>query len=1723
MNRRTFYPSTLICLFISFGYSQSTSWQDITLPNINGIVQEVEISPAGTIYAIGQFSSAGSTPINKIAKLVSGAWVEVGGGPPITDNNLIDIEIDAAGNVYLASGTFDLGCFCYNSKIHKWNGSSWSEIGSALDLINQIEVTPGGSIYAMGLFTSISGTAANKLAYYNGSTWTAILGGVGQLGRMKLDPGNNLYVANVSSVNSLPANLAKWNGTSWQILNTESFSNQITDMEIGAGSDVYVGGYFTTIGSVSHNRVAKFDGTAWSPLATGIDGPVKSLFYHNNTLYVGGQFTSAGTLNTDNFAFWNGSTWNSFGGGVVSTNNPGYDEVTTVVYNSQGEVIAGGEIFTAGYSFIAKWSTQISCTVLSTPLNNATNVPVTAALSWGPVANISGYKLLVGTTPSGGEILDSFDVGNVTTFNPPGNFPYNDIIYVKILPYNGNGAAAGCLEESFTTQANPCPTNVFLLSQSTVNSFQSTYPGCIDIPGDLIIVSSAITNLNGLSQISSVGGAFEIYETHLLNLVGLENLKTIGENAYIHYNAPYLNSLNGLNGLDSIYGNLEIFANHLSFTNIQALSNLDFIGGDLRIQYNPQLSNCAVSEICNYISVPNGAIFIGSNKAGCNNTSEILTSCNPNFPLCTNLTSPLNNQTNVSVNSNISWSQAGGGPTGYKISIGITSNGTEIINNLDVGNTTSYNPPSNLPYGTTIYVKIIPYNSNGETYWCPGESFMTEPLPLPNCTTLTSPLNGAVNIQTTASLSWTPASGNPTGYKLLVETAPGLGDIMNNVDVGNVTTYNPPGDFPYGSTIRVKVTPYNIFGNALNCITESFIITNFPCTQLVSPLNGASNIHRTTALNWNTVPGNPTGYKLTIGTTPSNANILNNVDVGNITSYDLPGEYPQDSSIYVKIIPFNANGQPSACPIDSFNTMPLITANGPWSGVDVGLSEGANDIQLDTAGNLIVAGGFSHAGGLFVNHIAKWNGNSWLNLGEGINAPIGNIKIDSLNNIFAVWQSTGLYYISKYNGSTWAIIGSTPGDIHDMILNSANELIVAGNFTSVSGVSAINIAKWDGSTWMPLGSGINNNVWALTSFNNIIYAGGDFTQAGGNPAQYVAKWDGASWSALGSGTGYTGLNDMDCDPYGNLYTTSYTYGTFQHHVQKWNGTVWTEFGYQYNQVGIEIEAVDSNEVYVCGWMTYLGGVNTGPIAKWNGTVWQPIGYPGPISNGGSYFVTNMQFDLNGKLYVIGDFNLAVGVPANGIAKFDPSSQLAGCTYLSTPANNSVNIFVNSNLTWNLASNASGYKIHIGTTSGGSDVLNNYDAGNVTTYNPPNDFNHNTLYYVRIIPYNSNGESLGCLETTFKTIISGGNGFAYVPNAFTNNVSVVSMSNYTTVATIPVGSYPVSSGILPDGSKIFVSNRNSNTVSVIDGATNTVSQTITVGTNPMTLAVNGSGTRVYLANFGSNSVSVIDASNATVLSTISVGTGPIGLEISPNDSMLYVSNSGSNNISVINLISNSVVATVNVGSEPRGISAKPDGSRVYVANYLSNTVSVLNTSTNTIISTLNVGVKPNDIAIHPDGSRMYVTNQTSNNVWVINLNNNTLIAIIPVISFPYGASISCNGNIVCICNSNSITNQDKISIINTFTNSVIANVNVGYIPIGFGKIISSGIPPNVTLSAANSPLSGLYQAANTIYINGNVSILPGSNVQLIAPFIKVMNSLNLGLLSNITIKRSGCGF
>ena len=308
---------------------------------------------------------------------------------------------------------------------------------------------------------------------------------------------------------------------------------------------------------------------------------------------------------------------------------------------------------------------------------------------------------------------------------------------------------------------------------------------------------------------------------------------------------------------------------------------------------------------------------------------------------CPDLIDPADGAVDVPVDATITW-EVVEGVTGYVISIGTTPGGDDIVNAQPTGIIPSYTPELGLPDNTLVYVTITLFYFNLPDIVCLSQSFQTEDIVVPpGCTNLTSPSDGATDVNVAANINWSYVSG-ANGYILTIGTSPGLGDLVNALDVGNVLSYNLPSDLPPETEIYVRVTPYNENGQPSGCSEESFttgIIAALPdCTAIIDPLDGAINVPLNPLIEWEEVPG-ATGYRVYIGKTPFENDILDGGIFTDTSAYVI--NFEPNTVYFIRIIPYNASGDALGCVQSSFST---ILGCGPFLNPDTGDLETLNPV-----------------------------------------------------------------------------------------------------------------------------------------------------------------------------------------------------------------------------------------------------------------------------------------------------------------------------------------------------------------------------------------------------------------------------------------------------------------------------------------------------------------------------------------------------------------------------------------------------------------------------------------------------------------------------------------------------------------------------------------------------------------------------------------------------------
>lgn len=523
-----------------------------------------------------------------------------------------------------------------------------------------------------------------------------------------------------------------------------------------------------------------------------------------------------------------------------------------IPYNTIGNAMGCGEfVFTT-----LATATVPGCTSLSNPMDGATDVPLSADLNWATVTGATGYRLRIGTTPNGNELLPQTDMGPVTTYDPGIDFPEGTDIYVRIVPYNAEGDAMGCTVERFATEVLPT------IPDCTTITFPTD--GSTDVDTSTNISWEAVGNANNyLVRVGTISGGTDIVDNHLVTGTGFDLPDDLMEGTLYFLNVIPTNGVGQAMGCDEISFVTETSATVPACTPISVDQN----GGNLTIGWD------AVVDADDYQvtigSVPAGDDILTTVVTGTSFTDQLslvgettyylnivprnehgpaencgevsfTTGVWPTIPDCTTISFPTDGSTDVNVSTGIRWGVIGNADN-YLVSIGTEPGGTNVVNNVSVSGT-NFDIPGDLMEATTYYARVISINGMGQALGCTEISFTTEhSTAVPECANLMAPNHESTNVALNTIISWADVD-MADGYFLSIGTSPGGTEIVDNVQVWE-TSYQVSGGFEERTTYYVSVVPYNTAGTATACPGIRFTTTEgtfFKTRYGISP-NGDGN------------------------------------------------------------------------------------------------------------------------------------------------------------------------------------------------------------------------------------------------------------------------------------------------------------------------------------------------------------------------------------------------------------------------------------------------------------------------------------------------------------------------------------------------------------------------------------------------------------------------------------------------------------------------------------------------------------------------------------------------------------------------------------------------------------------------------------------------------------------------------------------------------------------
>ncbi len=303
------------------------------------------------------------------------------------------------------------------------------------------------TVFVTGSFSFADGVSANRVARYDIATnsWSSLGTGsangvTGGVNAIALN-GTDVYVAGtLSAAGGVTANkIARFDTT------TQTWSSVGTGSENGLngtayalatfGSRVYVGGSFTLAGTKAANNVASFDiGTqSWQGIGAGTSNGTGSTVYAvvpgSSELYVGGSFSSAGTVAANRIARFQfaSQSWDSLGTGSAN----GANLTVRAIVNRTTEIYVAGN-FTQSGGVISRGVARYTP---ATQLWSGLGVGTSNGVVFGAIQGVSAIKASATEVYAGGDFTLAGDV-------PANNFARFDIGQGKWTVV-GNGAVNG--------------------------------------------------------------------------------------------------------------------------------------------------------------------------------------------------------------------------------------------------------------------------------------------------------------------------------------------------------------------------------------------------------------------------------------------------------------------------------------------------------------------------------------------------------------------------------------------------------------------------------------------------------------------------------------------------------------------------------------------------------------------------------------------------------------------------------------------------------------------------------------------------------------------------------------------------------------------------------------------------------------------------------------------------------------------------------------------------------------------------------------------------------------------------------------------------------------------------------------------------------------------------------------------------------------------------------
>ncbi|MDP9329942.1 MAG: beta-propeller fold lactonase family protein [Actinomycetota bacterium] len=287
---------------------------------------------------------------------------------------------------------------------------------------------------------------------------------------------------------------------------------------------------------------------------------------------------------------------------------------------------------------------------------------------------------------------------------------------------------------------------------------------------------------------------------------------------------------------------------------------------------------------------------------------------------------------------------------------------------------------------------------------------------------------------------------------------------------------------------------------------------------------------------------------------------------------------------------------------------------------------------------------------------------------------------------------------------------------------------------------------------------------------------------------------------------------------------------------------------------------------------------------------------------------------------------------------------------------------------------------------------------------------------------------------------------YVPNNYSNDVSVIDPKTFRVLYTFPTGTDPQHISPSWDLRDLYVGDVYSNSLTEVDPKTGRPFRTISVPDpynlyftpdgkhaidvaeghdtlyfyDPHTWKLQGSlaipfrgpdhldfsadGSYFLISTEYAGTVVKVDVAKRRIVGSAALGGSTVDVKLSPDGKVFYVANQVREGVSVIDPDTMKEIRFIPTGNGAHGFAISRNTKDLYVSDRLAGEISVISFATERVVRTWHVGASPDMLQVSADGKQLWVSNRFDASVSVIDTRTGRVLHTIPVGVDPHGLTL-----------------------------------------------------------------------------------------------------------------------